>query len=220
MAEAEGTNDNVIDMDQFLKQTKLGDEATTIIKQREVDIEELIDMNIDDLKLFATDLKLDTLAKNRFVSSINKLKKERQSISSPPSSLGPTTNYSPKQHVIVSPAEHNAIVKLYEKYDKSSALNNNIQNSIHSLNESQQFINNEITKQIDDIIYQINEKKQETLSSIDQMTKSKESILKQQLNQMENYLKIVNDGKNKYEQYMQQQSFDVIQRKRTILNMS
>ena len=100
--------------------------------------------------------------------------------------------------MIVSPAEHNAIIKLYEKYDKSSALINTIQHSIHTLNESEQFIIAEITKQMDEIIKNIRNKKQPSMQQTDTLYKQKENILKQQLNEMENYLKIINDGKYKY----------------------
>eukprot|EP01084_Bolivina_argentea_P260271 439483_1 len=178
------TNQQSINVDEWLKQTKLGNDAAEIIKKRQVSIEELIEFDIDDLKLFAVDLGLDTLAKKRFVESIKKLKNKNNK------------SNDKKRHVIVSTVEHNAISKLYEEYDNISSISNDIQTAISTLNEFE--TNNEIEDKINSIINNISEIKIKLLKDIDNMVNHKTSILQNQINTIQNYLSIVNNGKIKY----------------------
>ncbi len=168
-------------------------------------------------------LKLDSLSKNRFMKSITKLQSEKNDIPNMSSmSYTPslTTNFIAKQHVIVSPSEHNAIVKLYEKYDKCSTLSNTIHSSIHILNESEKFIINEIENNINSLIQKIKAIETNALTEINKMETDKKQTLKHQLSDTENYIKIVRDGQNKYQQYVKQSNMELKQRKKLILNMS
>eukprot|EP01084_Bolivina_argentea_P085399 154346_1 len=194
------------DINEWLKQTKLGDKAAQKIIQRDVSIDELIEFEDDDLEDFAKQLELDTLAKNRFIASIRKLKHQKN------------TNLS-KRRVFISQEENNAMLKLYEQYNKLSSLCSSIQKSIQSINEYETQVNHQIENDINSIINNINNKKNELLSDIDNIMNHKKIALQKQLTIMENYTNTVNNGRSKYESYMKQ-TIDNKQRKKVILKMT
>ena len=214
------SSEKVIDVEQFLKDAKISDKAE-YLKSREITIEELCEFDNEELQSFAiNDLKLDALSKNRFIKAISKHQKPAPS-TTPGGFTGLSMNYRPAtHHVIVSPAEHNGITKLYQQYDKSSALSQTLQNSVLSLNESQSIVINEIEQQFKYLYSTLQQKKESLLSLIDQQQQIKKQSLNQQLTEMENYINIVSNGKNKYEEYVSDSSLDMKRRKRLIVEMS
>eukprot|EP01084_Bolivina_argentea_P290118 498288_1 len=140
-----------VNLIEFLKKINISDKAIEILQNRNVTIDELMEMDTDDLKSFLLEeLKLDALSKNRMIKSITKLKEKDNNTK---------RITTAKQHVVVSPDEHNGIIKLYERYDKSSQLSTNIQNAIQSLNECEIITNKQIEHTIDTIINNIKNKK-------------------------------------------------------------
>lgn len=186
-------------LEQFLKSINIENEVIESLKSRDVSMEELLEFEIEDLKEFVKDLKLDILSTNRFIKSIVKMKQ--------------------KQHVIVSPEEHEGIIKLYEEYENCSTSMTNIQKNIETLNKSELNVIKDIENVIDSLINKIKNKKQSLLFDIDNLFDSKIKILEKQLNSMENYIKIVNDGKLKYDEYININTNDIDIKERKKLNL-
>ena len=194
-----------------MKETKLGDKYANIIKKRNVSIEELIEFNEIELKQFGTDLGLDILSKNRLIKSIQKLKK----INEPNKEC--MTMSPPKQRVIISSLEYEAMSDLIDENNKTLSSMTQIEKALNILNE---FAFNDIEDTINSMINNLKNKRNILLQNIDKIKNNKINILNQQTNSMENYLKTVSDAKLKYEQYTKDQTMDHKQRKKLILNMT
>eukprot|EP01084_Bolivina_argentea_P143860 252557_1 len=209
----EGQSNKEININEWLKQTKLGDYAADIIKKRNVSMDELIEFEEDDLKEFATkDLGLDTLAKNRLIRSIRKLKHANL-----PNQKYMTMPFIPKkQTVIVSSSENEAMIKLLDQYNKTSLTMNQIQKAVYILND---FELNDINNIINSLINNLKNKKETLLQSIDTIFNDKTNILNKQKSEMEHYLQTVSEARLKYEKYTNDKTIIHKKRKRLILDM-
>eukprot|EP01084_Bolivina_argentea_P091067 163988_1 len=195
-----------VNVDEWLKQNKLSDIAD-IFKQRDVTIEELIEFEDTDLKAFANDtLKLDTLASSRFLSGIKRLR---------PKKIEQTAL---KHKVIISNKEQNAISQLYERYESTTKLQQEIRDSLEQFNGENQ-CNQKIETIINDLISKINEKRSEVLNDVDKTANDKNNLLSKQVKSLQNYLPTIKNGQAQYDQYIHAKNMNMKQRKKTVLNM-
>ena len=125
------------------------------IQKRNVELEELFEFEPDDLEQFAVDLGLDTLAKNRFLKSIAKLKAQHNP--SPPHSS--STQNIRAQHIVVSAAEHDAMIQLFQEHEASTTLSDAIHSAIPSLDDSESAVLEIIEKTMDGLIQRLQRQK-------------------------------------------------------------
>eukprot|EP01084_Bolivina_argentea_P127275 225115_1 len=207
------SGETVINVEQFLKDAKIT-EIAAVFKNREISIEELIECDSHDLESFATDvLKLDALQKNRFIKAISK-HKSTQTIDT-----FSTTGYKSNFHVIVSASEHNAITKLYEKYDKAASLTVLLHNATLSLNHTETMIIKQIENIFDSLMDKLESKKQYLLNDIDNQLQNKQQLFNQQLSSLQNYLTVIENGKTKYKQHTSNNNMNIKQRKTIVLKL-
>eukprot|EP01084_Bolivina_argentea_P318860 553072_1 len=198
-----------INIEQWLKDTKIGGKAADIIKKRHVSIEELMEFDIDDLKSFTNELELDALSNNRFIKSITKLKLKTEK----------SKNNIRKRCVFVSQPESDAIMKLYEQYDKVSKLLLSIQRSIEILDQCDMEVNTQIENSINSVIIEMKNQKNKLLQDIDNMMHNKSNILQQQLDTAQQYLTILDNTKSKYNS-CSKQTMTAEHRKQLILKLT
>ena len=117
--EGEGQSPGGIDTEQWLSANKLSDVVDMFV-ERDISIEELADFEQGDLASFADDLKLDTLAKRRFLKAMRKLRQPQAQV--------PVA--SAKRKVIISSEEEQALNDLYRRFDECSELQTTIQTAL------------------------------------------------------------------------------------------
>ena len=142
---------------------------------------------------FAKELGLDILARKRFVKGIIALRREMassngsnnisntMSVMSALNSVSRNSGRRSNINTLVSKAEHQAISKLYVRFDESSRTMNDIHHSFGLLKESQ---SNEVKKIESSFVSLNNEleaKKNELLKTIDELKETKSKLLKKQL---------------------------------------
>ena len=229
------TEGQTIDREQFLKDNKLGD-VIDIFTKRDITIEELLEFDKDDLKQFAKEIGLDALSQNRLVKSILKLKPSQSSSSIPIG--GGTGSYKPlstqqqkkrgsgqqqqqqqQQHVIVSPEEHDAISKLYQRYEDSTKLILSLKNSFSLLEKSSKQCKIDVNQGFDKLIENLENKKIELIEECKNIKNIKKDKLMKQLEDLKTYCNKITNGKKKYEELISDQKLDIHKRKTLILTM-
>jgi len=242
-AESEGSGS--VDVKQWLKENKLT-EVEKIFLEREVSIEELTDFNENDLLEFGKDIGLDTLQRKRFVKAIQKLQINKTSVNAnvnpnvnnnvtmlnrQPSSQSSTNNFGTQNQqqqpqlankptqVIVSPEEHEAISKLYQKYDESGKLILQLEASFENIEKSANGCQENVKKSFDELTQVLTSKKEDLLKEVDIIKNEKRTKLLTQLDLLAKHSKMITEGKEKYEQLITDQSMDSNKRKTTILTM-
>eukprot|EP01084_Bolivina_argentea_P016695 31210_1 len=218
-----------IDREQFLKDNKLGDVLDVFVK-RDITIEELLEFDKSDLKLFAKEIGLDALSQNRLVKAITKLAPIQDMHAAPPSSstLGTgftsslSTSFAPTgsaTHVIVSPEEHDAISKLYERYEDSSKLVVSLKQSFDLLKQSATQCKVDVNEGFDRLVLSLENKKTELIEEAKTVKDTKKEKLMNQLQQLKEYCSDITNGKKQYEQYISDPNMDIHKRKHAILTM-
>ena len=207
-----------VNVKQWLQDNKLSS-CLAIFTERDIEVEELTDFSDDELHAFAqTELSLDTLARKRFVKAIAGLRQSGgansqvaaaaaaapAAVAAPSSSSGSTgsTNRRPPKQVILSPAEHRGITKLFAQFDTMTDLHERIKLSLKSLDECQMQINSAIEVTVNNIMEQLQAKEQELLRDIESKHTVKKTMLEQQLNRMQLYQRSVDEGRHKYVNFM------------------
>eukprot|EP01083_Nonionella_stella_P235186 827236_1 len=187
------TEGQTIDREQFLKDNKLGDKLDVFVK-RDITIEELLEFDKADLKLFAKELGLDALSQNRLVKAIMKLKPDinvASSMGTMSMGTGMTGSMSmPSKsatHVIVSPEEHDAISKLYERYEDSNKLIVNLKESFDLLSTSASKCKIDVNEGFDRLVLNLENKKKELIEECKNIKDDKKNKLMNQLQLLKEY---------------------------------
>lgn len=208
MALQEGSSGSV-DVISWLKTNNLEPLVQTF-QDRSITLEELaeiVEFGDEELASFAKELSDDTNIQQNLIKAAKNLSIEPAQndnlIAAPAapaksSSINmmyptPTPKSSGRsQHVIVSPAEHKAILTLFEKYDMVSKLRTEIQTNMKPLESSTETAIKTIEDLFDNILKpQILSKKQQLLGNIDTIYNEKDRQLKQQLREVDEYINIV-----------------------------
>ena len=121
--------------------------------------------------------------------------------------------------VIVSMKEHNAMVKLQNRYDKCVNLEGNIKtNGFDSLQNCADNCVNVIANEVDNIVKMLNKKNQLLMKDIDKIARDKEKSLKKQLKQLKVYESELLNGCLKYGNNKQSYGRNVIKNINKILD--
>jgi len=163
----EGVVSERIDRKKWLLENKLND-VEHIFEERDVAIEELTEFDQEELNEFAKDIGLDTLQRRRFVRAILSLiesgvsrKKVTVVQTSQQGEASSSTKVNPSQliHVIVSPQEHEAITKIYDRYNQTKQLLGELDKSMDVLDERKGQCKEQISNQMTKLIQQLESKK-------------------------------------------------------------
>eukprot|EP01084_Bolivina_argentea_P151828 264964_1 len=142
---------NTIEVKEWLKANKLED-IYDVFTKRDITIEEICEFENDDILQFAQELNLDSLARNRFIKAIRKIKQNN-----PNQNI--TSNIIQPRKVIVSSIEQESLNKLYQQFDNCSQLQNSIRIGYDTLDTVESECINNINIIFDDIIKQLMTKK-------------------------------------------------------------
>ena len=127
---------------------------------------------------------------------------------------------SMRSNTIVSKAEHQAISKLYVRFDEASRIMNDLHHSFNVLSSSKTKCLKKIEIDFTSLFKELETKKGELLLNIDELKGLKLETLHKQLEILKNHLKIVANAKKKYEEYVCDRSLDSQSRKRIVLRMT
>ncbi|ETO28055.1 hypothetical protein RFI_09075 [Reticulomyxa filosa] len=223
----EGAGRHRIDRKKWLSENKLND-VERIFEERDVAIEELTEFNEEELNEFAKDIGLDTLQRRRFVKAILSLVENRvvaKGVASGQTSqqgeVGSTTKVNPSQliHVIVSPQEHDAITKVYDRYNRAKQLLVDLEKSTNVLEERKGQCKEEIKSQMVKLIQQLENKKAYLLNEMNSVKVEKKQKLQKQLTDLNTYRQVIADGRRRYEELLGDASLDVHVRRRKVLQL-
>ena len=228
------TEGQTIDRAQFLKDHKLGD-VLNIFEERDIAIEELLEFDKGDLRQFAKEIGLDVLSQNRLVKAIDRLRPSPTTSAAAPmmgttgmtgmtgitgSGTSSTTpggfsafsamggGGGKKTHVIVSPEEHEAISKLYERYEDSSKLLVQLKDSFDSLAGSAEKCKVDVDEGFDKLIANLETKKTQLIEECKSVKEKKKEKLVHQLQSLKEYCERITSGKQQYEKYISDPNMD------------
>merc|ERR1712113_665167 len=105
-------------------------------------------------------------------------------------------------HVIVSPEEHDAISKLYERYEDSSKLIVSLKDSFNLLTKSATKCRIDVNEGFEKLVLSLENKKKELIEECKNVKNIKKEKLMNQLQSLKEYCSSITDGKKKYEQYI------------------
>ena len=111
-------------------------------------------------------------------------------------------------HVIVSPEEHEAISKLYERYEDSSKLLVQLKGSFDLLAGSAEKCKVDVDEGFDKLIANLETKKSELIEECKTVKAVKKDKLVQQLQSLKEYCERITSGKKQYEQYISDPNLD------------
>eukprot|EP01084_Bolivina_argentea_P051453 94644_1 len=224
MAQQEGDQASMSNVATWLKTNNLSplikpfqDRAITL-----EELSEMVEFGDDDFLAFAKELSNDETIQQTLLKAAKTItQKPDQNDNNIQLQSSPKQNQLQSQHVIVSPAEHEAISSLYERYDFVSKLMSDIQKQYQ---DSLELTTDNAIKIIENLfdnilILQVNTLKNQLLNMINELNKKKERQLKQQLIAVKEYVDIVDKGKKKYDIYIDDSSIDINSRKKLIVNM-
>jgi len=221
-----------IDVDKWLTANKLTSTAKEI-KERQLSIAELADMDANNFKDFADSVGLDTLARKRFAKALLLLK--------PPGALTGTTQiqnidknlngafgglgliqYRPRDDgssTVVTPQEHEMITQLYERFVRTALLVQNLNGCSQILEFGTRQCKDDINKKTDFVIQQLGERKKVLKEDMLQIRVQKSEKLDQQLQLIRSYQKELEEGKKQFEQAIADVALDVHTRKKKIVEV-
>ena len=222
-ANAEGTEGGVIDVTKFLADNKLTYVADKF-KEKDVSIEELFEFTSEELNEWAaSDLGLDTLARKRLIKAVSALKPktpQEEDLSSLPSHFGNRgAQGGQPAHVIVSPEEHEAISKLYQRFDDTSNLISSLESSFNMLEKSAIDCKTSVNSGFEEIVNELKRKEKSLSEECVIVGNEKKTKLLGQLESLKEYCKVISNGKTKYEEYISDSTMDIHKRKTTIVSM-
>ncbi|ETO10562.1 hypothetical protein RFI_26817 [Reticulomyxa filosa] len=122
-------------------------------------------------------------------------------------------------HLIISPQEHEAITKLHERFDQTSSLVKQLEQSFDTLKKNGESCQQDITSRMELVYKQVQEWQAKLYEAVDAMKNQKIERLQQQLDQLKTYRAEVNQGKNKYQELIDDPSLDVQSRKKQVVEM-
>ncbi len=93
----------------------------------------------------------------------------------------PSQDPSKMVHVIVSPAEHAAISKLYERYDTCASLVKTLENSFETLEENGNKCVKDVNNKLDAVVSQLNTYKNDLIQDLEKVKETKKKKLSEQL---------------------------------------
>eukprot|EP01083_Nonionella_stella_P235185 827235_1 len=123
------------------------------------------------------------------------------------------------QHVIVSPQEHEAMEKMYKKYDIASTLSENITKSYKIIEENTQLAKDDLNEKFVLLFEQMKLRQEELVATIEELSKYKMDALKKQNNELKAYRIQISNGKKEYEQLISDVNMDIHRRKMEIMAM-
>jgi len=219
-----------LDVDQFLKDNELS-HLKDLFVEKQVSPEELADFNNTELMAFAKDLQLNEEQTSRFISAIRKIKPMKSTMTSTvsgESSIGTSLNKRSSMasgnvdlvHLIISPQEHEAITKLHERFDKTNVLLKDLESSFDTLTKKNGDIcQQDIVTRMELVYKHIDECQNKLFEAVDSMSTLKTQRLEQQLDLLKTYRAEINQGKNKYQELIDDPSLDVQYRKKQVVGM-
>jgi len=222
----EGSREGV-DVDQFLKENDFSGLKASFI-EKQVSLEELADFTDSELNAFARDLELDEEQTLRFITAIRKLK-PLKSTSTGVSGEPNVSSINKKSrdgggngdliHLIISPQEHEAITKLHERYDKTTSLIKQLEQSFDTLKKNGEVCEQDIGSRMEIVYKQVYEWQNKLFDLVESMKNLKIQRLQQQLDQLKGYRAEINQGKTKYQELIDDPSLDVQFRKKKVVGM-
>ncbi|ETO13189.1 hypothetical protein RFI_24185, partial [Reticulomyxa filosa] len=122
--------------------------------------------------------------------------------------------------VIVSPQEHEAITKIYERYNRAKQLLAELDRSVSAMEERKTQCKDQITTQMTKLVQQLENKKTYLISEMSNVKLEKKSKLQRQLNDLNSYRDAINEGKRRYEEWIGDESLDVHLRRRKVIQLA
>ncbi len=122
-------------------------------------------------------------------------------------------------HIIATPQEQKAMSTLYERFDKVSKLVEELQDSMLNLEKETATVRLEIEREFSNIVPLFERNRMEIEMKAEDMKKEKTSLLKAQLSQMTEYLKLMDDGKERYDELIGNPEVEVHRRRIEITRM-
>ena len=181
-------------------------------EERQLTIEELLELREEDLRSLCKEMQLDTLTKTRILNGVKRTLQDSQfAVAAPAAPSKPTDvdalaqpqpHASPMleeldaaavdsvhsvQHVIVSPQEHEVMEKLSRRFEATSQLTASIQKGYDEIDAAARAAKDECDENFTLLLEQMKLRQEELVAAIDELGVAKKKALQQQGDRVEIY---------------------------------